>query len=120
MAMIPAIFLIALTATIPTADPHKTCQNAQLGAMGGDEKSAYDSCVRDELAARDQIRKEWGKFSADARDTCSAPGAVSISYVEVLTCLEMESGADFSGAAQPSITSPPVAEPDQPTTGKKP
>jgi hypothetical protein len=45
---------------------------------------------------------------------------VSISYVEVLTCLEMESGADFNGAAQPSITSPPLAEPDQSTPGKKP
>ena len=88
--------------------------------MGGDEKSAYDGCVRDELAARDQIRKEWAKFSADARDTCSAPGAVSISYVEVLTCLEMESGADFSGAAQPSITSRPLADPAQPAAGKKP
>jgi hypothetical protein len=118
--MTPAIFLIALAATIPTADPHATCQNAQLGAMGGDQKSAYDSCVRDELAARDQIRQKWSKFSADARDTCSSPGAVSVSYVEVLTCLEMESGADFSGAAQPSITSPPLAEPDQSTPGKKP
>ena len=118
--MSPAIFLIALAATIPTADPHKTCQAAQSSAMAGDQKTAYDSCVREELAARDQMRKRWAKFSADARDTCSSPGAVSISYVEVLTCLEMESGADFSGAAQPSVTSPPLADPTQPAAGKKP
>jgi hypothetical protein len=120
--MSSAILLIALAAAIPNVDPHKICQSARLYSMGGDEKSAYNSCVREEQAARDQIRQKWAQFSADARDTCSAPGAVSISYVEVLTCLEMESGANFSGAsARPSITSPSGAEPDAPTTaGKKP
>jgi hypothetical protein len=115
--MTPAIFLIALASTISTADPHKICQAAQSEAVGGDQKNAYESCVRDEQAARDQIKAEWAKFSAEARETCSEPGAVSISYVEVLTCLEMESGA----SSQPSITSPSGAEPDAPATaGKKP
>ena len=120
--MTPAIFLIALAAAIPTVDPHKTCRAAESEAVGGDQKNAYESCVRDEQAARDQIKAEWAKFSAEARETCSEPGAVSISYVEVLTCLEMESGANFSGASsQPSITSPSGAEPDAPATaGKKP
>ena len=67
--MTPAIFLIALAAAIPTVDPHKTCRAAESEAVGGDQKSAYESCVRDEQAARDQIKVEWGKFSADARDT---------------------------------------------------
>src|SRR5580658_3977448 len=119
MAMTPAIFLIALAATIPVVDPHKTCRAAQSEAVGGDQRGAYESCVRDEQTARDQIKVEWGRFSADARDTCSSPGAVPISYVEVLTCLEMESGADFSGA-QPSITSSPFAEPEPSTAGEKP
>jgi hypothetical protein len=60
--MTPAIFLIALAAAIPTVDPHKTCRAAESEAVGGDQKSAYESCVRDEQAARDQINVEWGSF----------------------------------------------------------
>jgi hypothetical protein len=38
VGMVPAIFRKALAAAIPTADPHKTCQAANLGAMGGAKK----------------------------------------------------------------------------------
>jgi hypothetical protein len=120
--MTPLIFLIALAASVPTSDPHKICLNARSAAPAADQKTAYESCIHDEETARDQLRKSWSHFSADARETCSEPGAVMTSYVEVLTCLEMENGGNFSGAApQSSTNAPPAIEPNPPNAeGKKP
>jgi hypothetical protein len=124
-AMTPLIFLAALaasTAAMPTTDLQKICQNARAAAASEDQKTAYDACVRDEQAARDQLRKNWDHFPANARATCTGPEAVSPSYVEVLTCLEMQSGADFSGGTpKSSITPLTPVEPAAPAAaGKKP
>jgi hypothetical protein len=45
--------------------------------------------VRDEQAARDQLKKEWRQFSATARGTCAETPGIAFSYTELLTCLEM-------------------------------
>ena len=123
--MTPLIFLAALaaaTAGMPTTDPQKICRNARDAAAAADQKTAYDACVHDEQAARDQLRKNWAHFPANARATCSEPEAVSQSYVEDLTCLEMQSGADFSGGTPKSSIAPlSPAEPAGPgAAAKKP
>ena len=82
--MTPLILLVALAASTPTTDPHKICQNAREAAPAADQATAYEACVHDETAARDEMKKNWSHFSTEARSTCSQPGAVSMSYVEML------------------------------------
>ncbi|WP_158814197.1 hypothetical protein [Methylocapsa sp. S129] len=119
--MTPVLILIALAASVPNADPHRICQDARTAALPEDKSSAFDSCVHDEQAAREQLQKKWTQFSVNARATCAEPGALMTSYVEMLTCLEMQSGADFGTAKVPS---PDVAAPANPAApnaaGQKP
>jgi hypothetical protein len=96
--VISLLFLAALAASealMPSADPAKICDSARVAAAADDQKTAYSACIRDERAARDQLQKNWNKYTPDARSTCAEPQSVSPSYVEVLTCLEMQSGANF-------------------------
>jgi hypothetical protein len=110
--MTPLVILIALTASVPNVEPQKICQSARMAALPEDQSSAYDSCVRDEQAAREQLQKRWAQFSTAARSTCAEPAASMTSYVEMLTCLEMQSGVDFGTGVEPSpdasTPSPPV------------
>jgi hypothetical protein len=107
--MTPVLILIALAASVPNVDPHKICQTAREAALPEDRASAYDSCVHDEQAAREQLQQKWAQFSANARTTCAEPQASMTSYVEMLTCLEMQSGSDFGSAKQtaPAAIVPP-------------
>jgi hypothetical protein len=101
LAMTPAIFLIAIAASLPATHLESVCQSARLGVLPGqDQASAFQTCVQDEKTARDQLRQEWPHFSALARDTCAEPAGVTFSYVELLTCLEMQPGSQF-GISQP-------------------
>ena len=115
--MTPLIFLAALAAAtnaIPNVEPQKICQDARAAAATEDQNTAYDACIRDEQAARDQLRKNWARYPASARSTCSGQEAVLPSYVEVLTCIEMQSGANFSGASPNSSIAPSPVQPAAP------
>jgi hypothetical protein len=90
--MTPVIFLVALTASMPTTNIDHACQAAKAGAAVSDQKNAFDSCVHDETAARDELKQKWGTFSVRSKDDCAEPKGVSFSYVELLTCLEMQVG----------------------------
>jgi hypothetical protein len=100
--MTPVLMVMLLAASVTNVDPQKICQNARTAALPEDKASAFDSCVHDEQAARDQLRQKWSKFSANARATCAEPEASMTSYVEMLTCLEMQSGSDFAIGKSPS------------------
>ena len=54
-----------------------------------------ESCLNDEKAARDQLVKEWGTYSAADKDHCLSMVSTggSPSYVELLSCLEMSRDA---------------------------
>jgi hypothetical protein len=109
--------VMLLAASVPNVDPQKICQNARTAALPEDKASAFDSCVKDEQAAREQLQQKWAKFSANARATCAEPQASMTSYVEMLTCLEMQSGSDFATGKPPS----PAMEPETPDApGQKP
>jgi hypothetical protein len=49
-------------------------------------------CATDEAQARDQVQKEWSQFSASSKTQCNEETSTdnTPSYVEFLTCLEME------------------------------
>jgi hypothetical protein len=84
--MAPLILLVAMAAFVPTSSPERICRDAQLTDAGSDAQ-AYRACLHDEQSARDEIKRTWNHYSAEARSICTEPDAVSISCVEVLTCL---------------------------------
>ncbi len=90
------ILLVALASSVPTIDIAGTCREAQSAALPEDRKAAYESCLRDEQDARDKLKQSWSRYSAAAHFDCAETGGFSLSYVELLTCLEMQPGGSLS------------------------
>jgi hypothetical protein len=88
---LPIIFLASLQPApvadaVPKFDIVRECQ-----AEGGDN-NAQDRCVQDEKQAFNQLQTEWTQFGRGAKSQCDRETNTdsSPSYVELLTCLEME------------------------------
>lgn len=103
----PTYFLIAIatlvflprsaSAQVPTADIRTTCRIAaaamvQLMSDYTHEKGLND-CLENENAAHAQIVKDWSTYSAADRAQCLHTRVYLPSYVEWLTCIEMERDA---------------------------
>src|SRR2546429_119171 len=72
---------------IPTIDVRKTCQAAAGVLTGTTSQKDVDICMSSEHKAREQIVKDWAQY---------APAYLP-SYVEWLTCLEMETAVKRMG-----------------------
>jgi hypothetical protein len=86
--------LIAAPAGIPSVDIRKTCQ-AAAGTMtdliaGSTVQDGLDMCLSSEQAAREQLIKNWTTYSTAEKTQCVQPSVYLPSYIEWLTCLEME------------------------------
>jgi len=106
--MIAALVLIALSGAPPAVDAARVCKDAQAAALPEDAKVAFDSCVRDEEAAREKLAARWTHYSAVARSACLGDGGgVPASNVELWTCLEMQPGGSLSLQSSESDAAPP-------------
>jgi len=101
--------LVATSAVIPRIDVRKTCQAAasvmtdlMIGTTGQHD---LDVCVSSEQAAREQIIKDWATYLAAEKRQCVQPSVYLPSYVEWLTCLEMEKSVRKPNAASPMTRS---------------
>ena len=97
--------LIAAPAGVPSVDIRKTCQ-AAAGAMtelmaGSTVQQDLDVCLSSEQAAREQIIKDWATFSSAERTQCVQPSVYLPSYIEWLTCLEMEKSVRKPNSSSP-------------------
>lgn len=72
---------------VPNLDVAKSCQDARDFGMN-DARETFKNCMLDEQEAKQQLVQKWSQFKAAARRSC-VPDAPSPSYVEMLTCLEM-------------------------------
>jgi hypothetical protein len=72
--------------TVPTFDVARECR------FEGGTKPMQERCAADETQARNQLQSEWIQFGAGAKNQCNQETTAdnSPSYVELLTCLEME------------------------------
>ena len=79
------------SADIPQIDAEATCRSAAR-ADPATAQQVNASCVRSEHAARDALVAGWDEFRAPDRAYCArlATMAGKGSYVQLLTCLEME------------------------------
>src|SRR5215471_2550500 len=79
---------------VPTIDIQKTCQAASsvmVSLMGGTtNEQDINSCLDSEQKARDQIVKDRATYAAADKVQCMRTDVYLPSYVEWLTCLEME------------------------------
>jgi hypothetical protein len=78
---------------LPKLDIKATCLRAQPLSAG--EKSAYQSCIDDEVRAQKQLSHKWSSFNAAARATCTQETRIggAPSFVELITCLELDQQA---------------------------
>jgi hypothetical protein len=106
---------------VPKGAIESVCRDAQVAAMPESRSIAYDSCVRDERSAYDKLQQGWSNYSAAARETCAEPGdGVPFSYVELLTCLEMQPGGSLTvqGPAPDGIGSSDIMASPSPQAGE--
>jgi hypothetical protein len=91
LAHLPIIILTSLHPT-PIADTVPKFDIARECQFEGGSKPMLERCAADEKQARDQLQKEWTQFSPSAKKQCNEETAMDTtpSYVEFLTCLEME------------------------------
>jgi hypothetical protein len=83
----------AASSGVPTANIAVTCQTsvkALIAIFGTETQQNFESCMNSEKDAREQIVKKWQSFPAGARQRCVNTTGYMPSYVEWLTCLEME------------------------------
>jgi hypothetical protein len=85
----------AAGATLPTVNVESMCQSEKSAAPPGSEVADFQSCVNDERKALNELRRNWARYPIKARATCVTPNGISISYVELQTCLEMQPGGSF-------------------------
>jgi hypothetical protein len=91
---LPIIILTSLH-PIPVADAAPKFDIARECKNEGGGMEVQKRCADDEAHARDQLQAEWAQFSPSARIQCIKETNMdgSPSYVEFVTCLEMERDA---------------------------
>jgi hypothetical protein len=78
--------------SLPKFDIKATCRRAQ--PLSG-EKGAFQSCIDDEVRAQKDLSRSWFSFRAASRATCAQETRIGggPSFVELLTCLELDKQA---------------------------
>jgi hypothetical protein len=91
LLMLPAN--ISIAQQLPRFDIEATCREAQ--PLGPEDRDPYQGCIRDEGQARAELQRQWAQFDPANRTSCVEETGIGgyPSYVEVLTCLQMYSGA---------------------------
>jgi hypothetical protein len=82
----------ALAAEVPGLAIEATCRAAPR--LEASDPDPYQSCMKDEQAARSELEQQWASFNPQHRETCMEQTRVggSPSYIDVLTCLQMYAG----------------------------
>jgi hypothetical protein len=83
----------AASSGVPTVDIAITCRTSEkalIAIFGTETQQTFESCMTSENTAREQIVKNWQTFPAAGRQRCVNTTGYMPSYVEWLTCLEME------------------------------
>jgi hypothetical protein len=77
---------ITVSDAVPQFNIARECQDE------GGTKEVEQRCTADEIQARNQLQGEWIQFGPTAKLQCNEEASMegTSSYVELLTCLEME------------------------------
>jgi hypothetical protein len=103
---------VAFTASaqVPTVNIEETCSIAATAMVQLMGSSTVDNdreiCLGSENTARTALIKDWGTYSGEDRSRCIQTGVYLPSYVEWLTCLEMERDVRKMRINEPSPRAP--------------
>jgi hypothetical protein len=89
----PCVASAASSSGVPTVDIATTCRESEkalVSIFGPETQQTFGSCMKSESDAREQIVKNWRTYPAGGRQRCVNTTGYMPSYVEWLTCLEME------------------------------
>jgi len=91
-AMIPAVGKTRVAGGPPHVDIQKTCRasGSAVFSKTGDAASDLKICMSVEQAAREQMIKHWATYPVRDKSFCAQPAQYMPSYIEWLTCFEME------------------------------
>ncbi len=93
LVLTPAGALCDTGGTVPSLDIDASCHD--VATMDVNRGVNFESCMKDERSARDELRKEWGSYSAALQDQCLhlvTPPALP-SYITLRQCLHMDEQA---------------------------
>lgn len=91
--LVASSHLLLAADRVPQLDVTPSCHAAENAAVMPNRSEA--TCAHSENAARAKLEQEWSQFTAQQQGHCirlSALGS-SPSYIELLTCLELDSAA---------------------------
>ena len=79
---------------VPELNIEPSCAAAAQAAV--ELGRTEDNCKSEEYDARNKLKQDWSKYSAAQQQHCTLLSALGgfPSYVELLTCLEMEQAVD--------------------------
>jgi hypothetical protein len=117
MAVLPLLAILASTLVSaaessgpPRVDIRATCRAAELDLkklFGEDTKMTFDGCLSQENTALAQMVKDWISYPAADTAQCVQPRGHMPSYVEWLTCLEIQKDLRRIRADEKAGGSPP-------------
>ena len=95
----------------PKLDVRTTCRRSQP-LTGRDQQTAYQGCMRDEADAQKDLIKTWSTFKPSAQAICVQETKIggAPSYVEVLTCLQLDKEAGESAIENKKSLQTPSAQ----------
>jgi hypothetical protein len=118
--MVGSHLIITVVDRVPDLNFEPLCREAATEDLG--IKGDVATCRQDESEARDQLAKQWSEFDAADRARCVRLSTTdrTASYVEVLTCLELNRDAkSMHRAVDAGIAAPePAHEPPQERTNQ--
>ena len=86
------LFMVAANEP-PKVDIATTCRTSEreiTKLFGSSTMLTYEGCMRQQNDAYEQIEKNWATYPAADRAHCAQARAYMPSYVEWLTCFEMQ------------------------------
>jgi hypothetical protein len=92
---------------VPTVNIAATCRAASsvtVSLLGSTGTNDFQVCMDGENRAREQIIKDWSAFAASDRVGCVQPNVYLPSYIEWLTCMEMNKAVREARAASHTPT----------------
>jgi hypothetical protein len=112
--LIVAVPYVASAASngVPTVDIATTCRESEkalTNIFGPETQQTFGSCMKSEGDARAEIVKNWRNYPSAGRQRCVNTTGYMPSYVEWLTCLEMEQQVNQLRKA-PQETNPATTE----------
>jgi hypothetical protein len=91
------LLLLPIADAVPKLNYEPNCRAATKAGegLGQGLDASFSRCMAEEEKARATLEKEWTKFTVSSRSSCAGMSSTMgiQSYVELLTCLEMERDA---------------------------